>query len=308
MSELPDLPELRMFEPGATRGAVVRGLLRTAMLAAALLVAAKLLGYLVGYVNLSLHGGSPRLDRVGTTAFDVGHPDLARPNGESRNTGSGWLHTTETVQRSFADGVGITFRVRMDLLGRITVQGPQPTALDQALLGGRARPAQVKAFVATLPASALTDVVVDLVRPLPAEAVIGLQDRLGLFTSARSGLELPAVFYDDPFAGARRVLRVTGSSFYGGSGPDRPVSWRGSDADGFHRWTASLRSSDDGDLARLGLPSSAALRRLGDHPRAHGLLISDLTVAQLGALLRDPAVRTLTPVSVRFTILDRDRS
>lgn len=125
---------------------------------------------------------------------------------------------------------------------------------------------------------------------------------------------LVASFYENPFAGARNVLRRDGSSSFFQPGLDRPVAWPvfgpslGPGIQSFDRWTRALRSSDDDNLERLGLPGSAHLKALGAANLVHGLLMRDLTPVQLTALLANPEVATFTPVTVRFDILNKDQS
>lgn len=300
---LPDLPELRMFERSATRGAVLRGLLRTAMLAFALYAAFVVAGTLFGGLLFAATHRGDRLDRV-DVAFAVGHPGLyVRDNGSygSETRHFGWTGTTQSTQTLDSQGTALVdYELVLGTFGGLKVKGHTTSRLDTVLMDGRASRQQAERFVKGLPTAALTTAVVELVDGKePSDTSLSAQYQ--------------ARFYDDPFAGARARYRKTDSgSEFSNTGRSQPVAWpRGARSirfGSFQSWTKSLTSSDDDDLRALGLPDSAELRRLGEANRVHALLVTDLTTAQLASLLADPTVRTLTPVEVRFDILDKDQS
>jgi hypothetical protein len=304
VTDLGSLPELGLFEPAATRRAVLRGLLRTALIALALVLVFLSLGEVAGRASYRLHNGSGHFDRVLAQGWVVGHPGVAATVSQGKqSTEFGWLHATERFRFTQPDGSRARVTVRQDLLGHVSVKGDVGSRLDQVLGDGQASRAQAMAFAKGLPAAALTEVVVVLRQPLHEQAA---SDFDGEF-----GLDSRAWFYEDPFAGARDFgFGYAGDAVYSGHGRN-PVSWPPrNDSDLFRGrfpdWTAELSSRDDANLERLGLPSSAKLKELGESALVHGLLLQDLTPTQLLSLLADPAVESFTPVDVRFDILQKE--
>lgn len=299
----PDLPELPLFDAAATRSAVFRGLLRTALIALAIFVVFQALGQSVGRVSFRVHDGNDHFDRVLVQGWAVGHPGVAATNGHGIASPTfGLLHATEELTFGQADGRTAHVSVRQDLLGHVTVQGDVGSRLDQVLVDGRASRAQAMTFVKGLPSAALTRIVLVLRTPLTESAAQDFEQR--------ADVRSMAWFYDDPFTGARTGFRSQSGWSYTGAGRN-PITWQTSGAlgfrGGFSDWTAELSARDDANLGRLGLPSSSELKQLGIAAQVHGFLISDLTPAQLLALLNDPVVASFTPVDVRFDILIKDQ-
>lgn len=298
MTELPDLPELAMFDRRATRGAVVRGLLRTAMIAVGLYLAVLVLGFVVGTVALVVNDRGDRFARLGATAFDVGHPDLQRYGPRGGRISSDWLHTTNRMDRVGSDGQVRDVRVLMSTLGHLSLPDPPVTDLDAALLAGPLPPSRAASYLTGLPASSLTDAVVQLRRPqADPDGML-----LGRF-APRAASGLPVRFYADPFPGTVRSSSVTGEPLV-----RRPVSGTHGGPEDFTAWTRSLSAVDDDDLTSLGLPDSRTLRRLGRTPMTHALYLSGATPAQLLRVLRDPEVLTVTPVASRLGLAARGGS
>src|SRR4051812_37805106 len=138
----PGFPDLAMFARGATRRAVLRGLLRTALLVVVLFVLFSLLGTVVGFAAFKLTGRDDAFERVGVVGLFVAHPTLTRGNQSFGTETFSWLHTTKTDRYRQPDGSYVQTEVRMDLLGRISVKSPLGNALDEALYEGRASDAQ----------------------------------------------------------------------------------------------------------------------------------------------------------------------
>ena len=293
----PSYPELAIFDPRATRGAVVRGLVRTAMLVGAAWLAFLFLGELTGYALFRLHDRNGAFDRVGLTGYEVGHPGVVMQTstlgrGEPE---SGWRGSSQRVVTGRSD-----YRIRMSVWGDLTADRRAEDDVDRALREGEASRAQSTAFVEGLPAAAVTDAVVSLRAPMDDTRAVDVLEDLDLHVT-RS-------FYDDPFAGARHVFRQDGNGAYmDGDGLDRSVSWDGVGI-GFYSWTNRLRPGDDSDLQRLGLPTSTRLKELGRLSQVHGWYVQDLSPAKLKALLASDVVDAITPTAVRFDILDRDQS
>jgi hypothetical protein len=301
------LPDLAMFRRSVTRRAVFRGVLRTAVLAVGLYVLFSLLGSVVGFATYKLTGRDDAFQRVGVVGLNVAHPDLERGQQSFGTQSWGWLHTTKTDRYVQADGGVVQTDVRMDLLGRISVKSPLGSRLDRALFDGRATPEQAATFVRGLPASAVADVVVDFRQPLDNDGYTALMadPRIAKLVIGE------VTYYEDPFAGPRRAYRREGNSSYSRDNvADRSVAWSGMNYPftSFADWTRALTGSDDGNLDRLGLPDSATLKRLGAASLVHGVYIKDATPADLKVLLDNARVRSVTPVDVRLTILNRDQA
>lgn len=294
--ELPNLPELAMFDRRATRGAVVRGLLRTAMIAVGLYLAFLLAGYVVGHVALGVNDRDDRFRRLGEVAFDVGHPDLRQPSQRGGDYDSGWLRTTNTFRRITPDGAALDVSIEMSTFGDISPMPLADTDLDRALAAGRTDPAAAEAFARGLPASSLSDVVVEFTRPLSQTDIGDVYGRL----DAAGQIGFPVAFYTDPYLqqDSGFSMALSGEVLQA-----RPVSWPGTEPSDLAEWTGALRPDDDADLARMGLPDSATLISAGATPMTHGLYLQRLTPATLLALLADPAVRSLTPVSSRLALI-----
>lgn len=302
MTEIPDLPELRIFDPRSTRSAVFRGLLRTALLLLAAFVAAQASAQVLVRANFRLHDRNDHFDRVLVQGWIVGHPGVAATFGQGYTTPHfSWLSAREDVRFDQPDGEQAKVSVHQDLLGHVSLDGDVTSRLDQVLYDGRASRAQSEAFLRGLPSAALTDIVLTLASPLSETAAADF---------AQTGeLRAAASFYEDPFAGARAGFRQQGGTHYSGAGRN-PVSWPAMSGQffrgGFSDWTAELSSRDDANLSRLGLPDARTLKELGRAAQVHGFLFRDLTPAQLRALLGRPGVVAFTPVDVRFDILGKD--
>lgn len=70
----------------------------------------------------------------------------------------------------------------------------------------------------------------------------------------------------------------------------------------FADWAGAMRPDDDDDLAALGLPTRAELRRLGKEPAATGLYLPGAPPAVLRQVLADPDVLTVRPVASRLAL------
>jgi hypothetical protein len=302
------MPDLAIFGRRATRRAVVRGVLRTAVLALVLYVLFGLLGSVVGFTVYKATGRDDAFERVGIVGMSVAHPTLNTGTQSFGTQRFGWWRMTKTDSYVQPDGSLMQTDLRMDVLGRITVKSPLGSKLDQALFEGRARPTQAAAFVRGLPPSAVADAIVDFEAPLDNDALTALtaDPRVAKLVLGQT------MFYEDPFAGPRRAYRVDGNTTYSdGAAPKRTVAWPTRTTYGypeFAKWTAALKQSDDANLARLGLPPSATLKRLGKASLVHGVYVEDATPGDLALLLANPRVRSITPVDVRLTIANRDQS
>lgn len=274
---------------------------------------------LFGGLIFAVHNRTGEFERVTQTGFDVAHPDLAILGRGSSRRGATWRYVRSVrVEREISTLAGPQqFKVRksMNLFGRIGFSDVEPTPLDRALAEGRATRAQAEKFFADLPAAAVVDVVVDLSTPASPDDVEALLDRVS------TRFIDPTVYFEDAFSGARRRLTEDGSTTTSDAdAPHRSVAWNGhfqfelpgrvggTVVDGFRAWAAALRPGDNQGLSALGLPSVKHIKRLADEGRVYSLYLRAMPSDTVRAMLRDPAVRTVTPVAVAFTILDRDKS
>jgi len=70
----------------------------------------------------------------------------------------------------------------------------------------------------------------------------------------------------------------------------------------FKRWAHLLHDGDDGNLGRLGLPSSEQIKRVASHARIYGFLVEKTSLKTLRKLLADPQVRSVNVADVAFRL------
>ena len=281
---VPDIPALRVFDPKATRWAVVRGLLRTAFVVLSfLLVGAVLLG-------LGVRGLSNALDRPEqmarmVAAYKVAHPGL--DVGEESSKLGGW-HQTATLSGRPGDA-GHDVRLSLSIFGVLETSARKEDALDD-LLGGTSWPKRsTEIFLGRLGGGVTVDGVVVFAQPVRMT---------GPFFSEPDWQGATAVFYTAPFASA------FGSADQLRTDMRRPVSWGtyGTSFDTFADWAAHLGSGDDPNLDRLGLPSSRELRELAGKGEATGFYVRGLAPSAVARLLKDPRIASFTPSAVQYDL------
>ncbi len=281
----PEFPPLALFGPDATRSAVTRGVIRTAVLVLVGFLAFQAAGRLVGEAVFTAWDRQDRFARVGLQGVLVAHPSLGLGLEQTRS--HGWLHTSQTV--AFGEqGDRTILTLRQDLLGRLSTPPIPGGALDEtALHSPPSSRERVSALVEGLPAAARADVVVAYRTPMTEREQAAAEEDFG------GGVG--PVFYQDPF--------VWSTAQYS---PQRyPVSWQDSFLYGgrFPDWAAELSRLDDGNLRRLGLPSSSEIKALAKTPKVYGVVLRDQSPEQLRRLLANDVVGSVTPFDVHFDLL-----
>jgi hypothetical protein len=293
-----------VFDERATRQAVRRGVLRTALAAVAWVAVAVTVAHVVTGMWQLRGDRSEHFQFVSTYGFTAAHPGF-RPASLGRCCPLG-LRSLELELRAeprTASGLGAPARVllKLDLRGRLeddTFELPRTgvdvaggTGVDVAGGSGRVRTKPgLRRLLARLPDSLVATAVVELSRPLD-----------------------PAGFYSFLAGHGVRYPESTEVAVYVQPGnPPGPyerdgffanrVSWPNPSLAEFQHWVKQLRGSDDRLLDALRLPSSSRLRELAAEPRIHGFVLERATPAQLRGLLTDTAVESVSVGDVAFDL------
>ena len=279
MSEIriPDLPALRVFDPKATRWAVIRGLVRTAFVVLGFLLVASLVVGIGVNVLANRLGRAEQMERL-SMAYEVAHPGLTNSGGSG--VFGGW---TQRVQRRGvdADGRRRVVELKLGIFGNLSVgDRDERDALDDVLVEPAWSRVQTTRYVGTLPSGIVLDALVVLDEPVASDAV---------------GAVVPAGLRTDFFGPALEEDRP-----WGGTGLSRPVCWV--EGASLRAWAHQLRDRDDDNLAVLGLPSARTIQDLADADKVSAVYARGLTVAQVRALLADPRIASVSPVAVRFEV------
>ena len=289
MSEirLPDLPALRVFDPKATRGAVIRGLLRTALTAVAFLFLAWLVVGIGVHLLTNALGRPAQLDRM-AAGYRAAHPGFL-VHEEGGHYG-GW-HQTKTLTGGRDDGGSQQVRLSLSVLGTLDVPSSHRDAVDE-VLGGRAWAApSAERYLARLPSGVRVDGVVVFPRPTtPAELVA---------QSFPEGDD--ALIYGPAFTPEGGRSRATAGAL------DNPVSWPWVSAypyRSFADWASHLSGKDDSNLTRLGLPSSREIKALAKAGQVTAAYVTGRTPAEIATLLKQGRISSFTPSAVRFDLTE----
>ena len=86
----------------------------------------------------------------------------------------------------------------------------------------------------------------------------------------------------------------------GAQGFARRVAWPNSSVAQFQAWVKQLRTSDNGVLEDLQVPPVATLRSIAATPRISAVILERASPKQLGGLLRDPAVQSVSLGDIAF--------
>jgi hypothetical protein len=283
---VPDIPALRVFDPKATRWAVIRGLLRTALTVVAFLFLTWLvLG--IG-VHLLAHAlGRPgQLDRL-AVGYRVAHPGFT-VHQESARSG-GW-HQTKTLTGGPVEDATQEVRLRLSMFGVLDVPASRPDPVDEVLLGRAWSKASGERYLARLPSGVTVDGVV--VFPSPTTRVALLQD----FSQGDD-----ALFYGVAFTPEGGRSRRTAGFL------DNPVTWPAVGAhpyQTFADWAAHLSGKDDDNLRSLGLPPSREIKELAKAGQVTAAYVTARTPTELAAMLKDGRIASFTPSAVRFDLTE----
>lgn len=283
---IPDIPALRVFDPRATRWAVARGLVRTALTVVAFLFLIWLvLGVSVHLLARAL-GRPAQLDRM-STAYQVAHPGFQVH--QEGGTYGGW-HQTKTLTGGPVDGATQQVRLSLSMLGTLDVPSPRRDPVDE-VLGGRAwAAASGETYLARLPSGVRVDGVVTFPHP---------STRLALLQDFPQGNE--ALIYGPVFTPEGGRSRSTAGFL------DNPVTWSVSSSypyQTFADWAAQLSGEDDRNLNRLGLPPSRDIKALAKAGQVTGAYVVGRAPAELAAMLKDGRISSFTPSAVRFDLTE----
>jgi len=301
-----DLRDVASFDSRATRRAVRRGLVRTAITTVVvLLLGATVLQALSAYVAEG--GGRGRhFTYVMDGAVQLAHPDYAISNLGFTNPGlTGNLTYTASLQPravGLAPAV-VMVRVHRNVLRHVgtIVSRPPPTALYQALVLPLPNKDATRALLARMPGALNATVVVHFAQPLdPAGfARFAKAQRMSLFA-----MPIPQSVASESTA---LILTPVGKT-----GGDIPVLvWPNSSLSQFQTWAAALRSGDDQNLRALFLPKSNVFRRIAAHPRVSGFVLNQVPTSSnpggvsVSTLLEDPAVLGVSLASAAFDLTPR---
>ena len=272
-----------VFDERATRRAVRRGVVRTALTAVVWVIIAAIVGEGLSAVWQSRGDRLEHFRDVTSLGFQVSHAGFRQQQHTSccgRDLRSTSLFAT--VEPRTAAGVTnpISLTLSLDLRGRLDddrFELPM-TGVDVAQANGLLPKSQLRRAVARLPEPVVATVVVELTRPMTPAAFYGLLARLAVVYPETGEVAV----YLEPRDSIGR--RVDGDRF------DGRVSWPNPALAEFQAWAKQLRDGDDRVLDQLGTPSVERLRAIAASPRVHGFVL-EATLPQLRGLLDEPAVR-----------------
>ena len=283
------------FDEHATRRAVRRGVIRTALAAVVPLFVMTVIVSTASRFWQTRGGRDDRFQHVAGYGFFAAHAGF-RPTGLLGDRTSADFRSLElpleAIPRSATPLVEPhTFRLRLDLLGRLNeaeLYDLPTSGVDVALARRPLTRAELDAFD-RLSSFAVASAAVELREPL---AVTDLQELLSRYRlldldGDRVGIHLEA--RDE--AGRRS-----------GFGFTRRVGWPNPFVAQFQAWAKELRDEDDPALADLGLPSSDELRELAADPRVYGFVLDAATPSQLRGLRSEPAVSAISVGDVSFDL------
>jgi hypothetical protein len=281
-----DLPELALpdfLPPGdaAVRRAVRRGVLRAGFAAAAwLLLAAVLAAFAwVGAGATRSHDFA----RVALRGLEAAHPEYEIKEGEYVNLGASTMELELRVRGEIDRPLRFTGEARQPVIGRPTIDIGEPsnTPIGWALDQGPASRADTLAYLGRLPTGVAASAVVEFTEAMDPAAFASFTGSAGPDPKAYG-----AVFLTPPYD--TEQLRVT---------------WGSAETlDVYARWAAELSPADDRFLDELDLPPAATLQRLARSPRISAVVVERASVPVLRALLKNPAVASVTIADVGFDV------
>jgi hypothetical protein len=285
--------EESFFDERATRRAVRRGVIRTALAAVIPLFVISVVVSTASRIWQMRDGRADRFEHVAEYGFFVGHLDF-RPTDVRGDLTHANFRSLElplqVIPRSATPLVQQhTLRLRLDLRGRLD-EGPlldlPPSGVGTALANRPATQAELEAFE-RLSSLAVASAAVELREPLSVGDFQHLLSRHGLLGLEGEGV---GIFLEGPDAAQRRS----------GSFAGQRVGWPNPFAAQFQSWTKGLSAGDDPVLERLGLPSSRELLELAADPGIHGFVLDAATPRQLRGLRAEPKVSTISLGDVAF--------
>ena len=279
------------FDERATRRAVRRGVVRTALVA----VVWVFLGAIVlGIASSAWQTRGNRSSHFGLVAghgFQVGHPGYRNYQWYCCNTGIRSLELSITGTPMTASPVPVTpldLKLHLNLRDHLTTTRAldhlAKTGVDAALDATLLTKAQLRPRLAGLPDGLVATAIVELRAPTTISEFYRLLARHGIVwpDSADVPVFLQSADYPYPLAPNQRPV------------PSQdPSAGRQPSVAAFQTWVKSLHTSDNPTLGALHVPSLATLQQVAARPRIHAFVLDQASTSQLRTFLADPAVRTI---------------
>ena len=282
-----------VFDERATRRAVRRGVVRTALTA--------VVWAALGWIGVSVVTGiwqmrGDRSDRFQTIArygFNVANPGF-RP-AEVRGCCAPGLRSIELELRAEPRTASTlatpaTVPLSLDLRGRLEDVVDLPTTPVDVAASGAAPKPELRRLLDRLPEPLVATAVVELADSAKPPAFYALL--------ARHGVVYPDSDDVPVYLQPHDPLRSLPEGHYF----DDRVSWSTPALAGFQHWVKQLRGDDDRLLDGLQLPPTRVLREIAADPRIFGFVLERATPTQLRRLLADPAIKTLSIGDVAFDL------
>ena len=284
------------FDEGIVRQAMLRGAVRTGLVAA---LALTMLALLVGGASAVV--GVVRGDHFFLVAYNgtvAAHPEYeVEQDGSCCATGPLFGFTNLGLASE------ITLKVRpvgaLNYAGTSTVTVEQDafgdlsttfdsarTPLGDGLRRGRPTKESTAAFLASLPAATVVSALIELDRPV---------------TSAEFD-EFFATTVPVEAVADRGVPVIVVPPYASGSG--NPIGWPSSDLLGLRAWADRLGGIDEQHLSAVGLPPASEVQRVAEEGRIHAFVLPRLPASLLATLLANGSVVSANVLDVAF---DPDR-
>jgi hypothetical protein len=274
-----------VFDEHATRRAVRRGVVRTALVAVVWVVAGLFVVNLMSAVWQRRGDRDERFGLVAQYGFVAAHPGF-RPAHSwfCCNTNLRSIEAGLTVRpRTAADlAPPIDLRLRLDLRGRLdNAWSRDLPATGLSVASAPLDKPETRRRLEQLPDLAVTTAVAELTRAMRPREFFAFLERQGIvFPEAEV-----AVYLEPEGQAAERR--------FDGDRPDERVSWPNPSLAQFQTWVKRLRDDDDDLLDALGLPGRARLQTLARDPRIHGFVLDQADRASLLRVVDDEAIARL---------------
>ncbi|GLW12978.1 hypothetical protein Misp01_81060 [Microtetraspora sp. NBRC 13810] len=311
MTTQDDIPPIPDFDPGRTKRAVWRGVLRTAVTATAILLVGVLLLDLGAQWIQRRGDREDRMVDVLETALRVANPGYYTAAGSCCDTTAFSLSFTvrlaplragDDASNYFSGGA--VFTVSQNQFGR--VEWPPPgfvketplfTALDSVGTDAPPSKADTKTILDRLPESMHALAVVDLAKPLG-------ESEFSAFVQRHAAVPPETAIYDGRIGGTPISWRLATSlpDATQGDAPElAPGELPRNGLAGFRRWVGDLRDHDAVNLDKFGLDLKL-LRKSAADGLAYAYITQRARVSDLRALIDDPQVRAIRVADVAYDL------
>ncbi|WP_283135222.1 hypothetical protein [Rhizohabitans arisaemae] len=312
MTEQEDIPLIPDFDPGRTRRAVRRGVLRTALAATVIsLVVVLLLNLGAQWIQRRGDRDDRMLDVLGT-ALQVANPGYSTDAWRCCDATAFSLSFSMRLTPLRAGGFsspdqvsgGAVFTVSQNQFGR--VEWPPPgfiketplfTALDSVGTDASPSKADTKRILDRLPESMYALAVVDFAKPLG-------ESEFSAFVRRHTAVPPETAIYDGRIGGTPvgwRLDTVLPDAPQGDAAELAPGELPRNGLAGFRRWVGGLRDHDAVNLDKFGL-GLELLRKSAADGLAYAYVTQHARVGDLRALIDDPQVRTIRVADVAYDL------